>query len=591
LRINIHHKITSIFIIINAFILLGIFLYLSHNLRTYTHHRIKTNLRKQLSLCQSYLSDVPFSSIDSHNFDDIADRIGHNLDLRVTIIGLDGTVYGDSKITKSAILNVENHLYRAEVQKALHEGMGESRRFSTTIQKDFLYLASVFNKDGAKGIIRLSIPLSEIKELLSRLRHTLALSLLAAFLLSILVSYLASYFISRPIKEISSAAGEIAKGNYSNKIQLESNDEIGNLASTFNYMSGEVQARIAEVNENKSRLEAVFSSMFEGVMVIDANGSILLINEALKNFLSIKKSDPRGKKPIEIISNLEIQEIADNTLHLSDKFISKEISTVLPERKVLLIHATPLKKKGTTQGGVLVFHDVTHVRNLEKIRQDFVANVSHELKTPICSIKGYAETLLEGAIEDKTNAKDFLNIILSDSNRLANLIDDLLSLAKIESDQLLLESHPYKLFPILKKVLTTLKGQIDKKSIFLKIDIPKNISSVLIDETRIKQVLLNLIDNAIKYNNPKGKISVSAKEINNFIKINITDTGIGIPNRDLSRIFERFYRVDKARSRELGGTGLGLSIVKHIIQSHKGEISVTSIEGQGSTFSFTLPKA
>jgi len=590
LRINIQHKIALIFIIISAIILLGVFFYLSNNLKGYTYNRIKSNVSKQIALCKSYLSDIPLKDIASYDLDEIADKIGRDLDLRVTIIGLDGTVYGDSELDGDHLRRVENHLYRPEVQQALQSGIGESRRFSTTIKEDFLYIASVFDKNDTRMIIRLSIPLSEIEQLLNRLEHTLGFSLLAAFILAVLVSYLASYFISRPLKEISWASQDIAHGNYSKKISLSSNDEIGDLVSAFNYMSEQVKARIEEVNESKSRLEAVFLSMFEGVMVVDVSGSILLINKALKTLLRIEEN-PLERKPIEVIRNLQIQEIVDNTLHSNNGLISQEISTLLPEEKVLLVHATPIKKEGKTEGAVLVFHDVTNLRKLEKVRQDFVANVSHELRTPISSIKGYAETLLEGALKDKENAKDFLKIILSDSNRLATLIDDLLNLSKVESGKLAMETKPYKLLPLAEKVVASLKGQIDNKSIVIKMNIPKDIPDILADETRIKQVLLNLIDNAIKYNHPNGEISITACEINNFIKVDITDTGIGISDKDLPRLFERFYRVDKARSRELGGTGLGLSIVKHIISAHHGEVSVESILGQGSTFSFTIPKA
>jgi len=590
LRINVQHKIALLFIIISAIILLGVFFYLSNNLKGYTYNRIKSNVSKQISLCKSYLSDIPLKDIASYDLDEIADKIGRDLDLRVTIIGLDGTVYGDSELEGEALRKVENHLYRPEVQQALKSGIGESRRFSTTIKKDFLYIASVLNKNDTKGIIRLSISLSEIEHLSNRLKQTLGYSLLAAFFLSVLISYSASYFISRPLKEMSWASQDIAHGNYSKKITIQSNDEMGDLASAFNYMSEQVKARIEEVGESKSRLEAVFLSMFEGVMVVDVNGSILLINEALKNFLKINE-EPLGRKPIEVIRNLQIQEIVDNTLPSNSGLISQEISTLLPEEKVLLVHATPIRKEGNIEGAVLVFHDVTDLRKLEKVRQDFVANVSHELRTPISSIKGYAETLLEGALKDKENAKDFLKIILADSNRLATLIDDLLNLSKIESDKLAMETKPYKLLPLAEKVVASLKGQIDNKSINIKINIPKNIPDILGDETRIKQVLLNLIDNAIKYNHPNGEISITACEINSFIKVDITDTGIGISNKDLPRLFERFYRADKARSRELGGTGLGLSIVKHIIQAHNGEVFVQSVEGQGSTFSFTIPKA
>ncbi|MFH1062185.1 MAG: ATP-binding protein [Candidatus Omnitrophota bacterium] len=590
MRLKIQHKITLIFITISAVILFSLFIYLSNNLKNYTYNRIKTNLTKQLELCKTYIADMPLNNISSDEMDAIADKLGRDLGLRVTFISLDGVVVGDSELKVDELKGIENHLYRPEVQQALESGIGHSRRFSTSIQKDFLYIASWFDKNNAQGIVRLSIPLSEIEDLLNSLRTTLSIALLAAFIMSGLVSYSASFFISRPIKDISWAAKDIAQGNYARKIFIQSNDEIGDLAAAFNYMSEQIKAKIEEVSQSKSRLEAVFFSMFEGVMIIDLDGTISLMNQALKNVLKIEES-PLAKKPIEVIRNLQIQEIVEDILDSNADMLSQEISTLLPEEKVLLVHAAKIKKNENTEGAVLVFHDLTTLRSLEKVRQDFVANVSHELRTPISSIKGFAETLLSGALDDQENAQDFLKIILADSNRLASLIDDLLNLAKIESGKLVMEKKPCKLRQIVERVITSLKSQADAKLIIMKINIPENIPDILADETRIKQVLLNLIENAIKYNTPKGEILISAQEKNNFVKVDISDTGIGIPNKDLSRLFERFYRVDKARSRELGGTGLGLSIVKHIIQAHSGEVFVQSLEGQGSTFSFTIPKA
>jgi len=590
LRINIHYKIAFLFVIVIAIVFLGVYVYLNKNLEEFTYRRIKTNVTKQIALSKVYLEAKSLENITAYDLDTVADKIGRDLGLRVTIIGLDGTVYGDSELETDALVNVENHLYRPEVQQAIKSGIGESRRFSTTLKKDMLYVASTYGKEKLQGIIRLSIPLLEVEQISTHFKKILTAAILIAFILAIIISFLASGFISKPIRSMSLAAQDIAHGNFSKRVRVSSNDEIGDLAKAFNYMSEQVKARIEEVSANKSRFEAVLLSMFEGVMVVDTEGTILLMNQALKDFLRIT-GDPLGKKPLEVIRNIEIQEMVDNTLNYKHGLVSGEISILLPEEKVLLVHATPIKKDADIQGAVLVFHDVTNLRRLEKIRQDFVANVSHELRTPISSIKGYAETLLEGALKDKENAKDFLKIILSDSNRLASLLDDLLNLSKIESGKLVMETKSYKLLPLAEKVVSSLKGQIENKSIAITINIPKDLPDIFVDETRIKQVLLNLIDNAIKYNRPNGEISITAFEINNFIKVDITDTGIGISDKDLPRLFERFYRVDKARSRELGGTGLGLSIVKHIIQAHNGEVSVQSVEGQSSTFSFTIPKA
>ncbi len=590
LRINIHYKITLIFTVIVAIILFGIYLYLNKNPQEDTYQRIRDNLTKQTHLSKSYLEEDSAKKVQGYELDKIADRIGKDLDLRVTIIGLDGTVFGDSELDGDELVEVENHLYRPEVQQALKIGVGESRRFSTTVKKDMLYIATTYGKDSVQGIIRLSIPLSEIELISNRLKNTLAFSLFFAFIVAIIISFLLSGLISKPLKEISLVAGEIARGDFSKQIQVTSNDEIGDLAKAFNYMSEQIKLRLLELNLSRSRLEAVFLSMFEGVMVVDVNATILLMNQPLKDFLLVKE-EPTGKRPLEIIRNIEIQEIVDRALKLKQGLESREISILLPEEKILLVLATPILRDGNTEGAVLVFHDITELRHLEKIRQDFVANVSHELRTPISSIKGYAETLLEGALEDKENAKDFLKIIYSDSGRLARLVDDLLDLSKIESGKLKMALKPCKIKPLIERVISGLDKQAKDKSISFKVDVPKEIPDVLVDEARIAQVLLNLIDNAIKYNRENGTVTILAKDKAKFVQVDVSDTGVGIPEKDLPRLFERFYRVDKARSRELGGTGLGLSIVKHIISAHHGEVSVESILGQGSTFSFTIPKA
>ncbi|MBU2044997.1 MAG: cell wall metabolism sensor histidine kinase WalK [Candidatus Omnitrophica bacterium] len=588
MRISIHYKITFIFVIITAVILSGVYFYLNSNLKKFTYQRIKTNLAKQIALSRTYLELESSKNITTYDLDVAADDIGKDLGLRATIIGFDGVVYGDSELEGDSLLKVENHLYRPEVQQAIKSGSGESRRFSNTVKKDLLYITSVYGQGSKQGIIRLSIPLSEIGQISDRLRQTLILSLLLAFILAVLVSFLASNFISNPIREISLKAKDISRGHFSQKIICRLNDEISDLAEAINNMSEKVKARIEEVNYSKSRLEAVFLSMLEGVMVVDIKGKILLMNQALKDYLKIDE-DPLGKKPLEAIRNIEIQGIVDIVLNSNQELISREISVLLPEERVFLVHAAAIGKDKNSEGAVLVFHDVSNLRKLERLRQDFVANVSHELRTPVSTLKGYAETLLQGALEDKKNARDFLEIILSDSNRLASLIDDLLDLSKIESGKLILDKNSYKLSEIVKKVLVNLK--IKDRSLKVSIDIPDDLPKVAVDEARIKQVLFNLIDNAVKYNRPQGQITISAEDAGEAVRVNISDTGIGIPQKDLPRIFERFYRVDKARSRELGGTGLGLSIVKHIIQAHNGEVFVQSIEGQGSTFSFILPKA
>lgn len=351
-----------------------------------------------------------------------------------------------------------------------------------------------------------------------------------------------------------------------------------------------LKEKIEISSTGEAKLETVLSSMFEGVLVVNKEGEILLMNSSLRKTFFID-SPPEGKTPLEIIRNLTVCDIVDRILKGEQRLVSEEISLYSPEERIFRINSAPIIRNDTIEGAILVFHDITELRRLEKIRQDFVANVSHELRTPLTSIKGYAETLLEGALLDKDNAKDFIEIIYRDSDRLAKLIDDLLDLSKIESGKLKMVFLPCDILEVIKRTIKILEAQAKGKSISVSLNVAGSLPKVVADETRISQVLLNLLDNAIKYTPEGGKVSISAFIKDKFVYVDITDTGIGIPEKDLPRIFERFYRVDKARSRELGGTGLGLSIVKHIVQAHEGQVWVESKLGQGSTFSFTIPQA
>jgi len=590
MRINITYKIIFFITVIVAVILGSIYFYLNGILKEYSYQRVRKSLSQNLFLIKTCLQQNQNFMGTIDQMDAFADDIGKALNMGVTIIRADGTVLGDSQLSQESVMKMENHLYRLEVQKALDTGIGESRRFSTAIRKNMFYMATLLEKEPLKLVIRLAVPLSDEEIISYNLRNILFFSLLGAFILSIFFGILASGWIANPIKEISLTAQDMTRGDFTKKIRVRSNDEIGDLADAINYMSKQIKEMIEEATQGRSRLEAVLLSMFEGVMVVDQEGVILLMNETLKDFLRVSQ-EPIGKKPLEIIRNIEIQEMTDKVLSFPKGVEARELTVHFPEEKTLLIHATAVIRESKTDGAVLVFHDITDLRRLEKVRQDFVANVSHELRTPVATIKGFAETLLGGAIEDKKNLKGFLEIIHADSTRLANLVNDLLDLSQIESGKLKLDFHPCALFPIVDRIITVLDNRLKQKDVFIKTKISDDISLLKADEGGIAQVLLNLVENAIKYNKSNGSVVISAQEKDHFIEITVEDNGIGIPQEDIPRIFERFYRVDKARSRELGGTGLGLSIVKHIVQSHGGEVYVQSVLGKGSSFSFTIPKS
>jgi two-component system phosphate regulon sensor histidine kinase PhoR len=334
----------------------------------------------------------------------------------------------------------------------------------------------------------------------------------------------------------------------------------------------------------EAELEAVLSSMVEGVLVVNKEGSISVINPSLRKIFLID-TPYENKKPLEVIRNISVQNIVDETLKANS--ISEEIS--ISDERIFKINSVPIKRNQNVEGAVLVFHDISSLRNLERVRQDFVANVSHELRTPVSSIRGYAETLLNGAMQNRKRNREFIEIIHKDSERLCKLINDLLDLSRIESSRMQMNFQSVDLSSIVKRCASIMGKQVQEKQIQLELDIPETIPMVKADEARLSQVILNLLDNAVRYTQTAGRIKISVSAKDTLVQVDVSDTGIGIPEKDLPRIFERFYRVDKARSIETGGTGLGLSIVKHIVQAHKGNTWVQSDLGKGSTFSFTIP--
>lgn len=584
IQFRIHHKIALIFIFIIACLLTGTFLYLNKSFQQYTYESIRQDLAQKVSLARAFVEKSP-KNIDP---DRMADEISDNLQLRVTIIDDQGVVRGDSDFDQNGIDALENHLYRPEVQNALNMDYGESRRFSTSTQQDFLYIATKCEKNGFNGFVRLALSLEEIAVVSRRVNRILVASFLFAFILFVVASYLASLLISRPIETIAQGARRIAAGNFDNRIFVAGYDEISDLARAFNEMAQHIKDYINNVEVGKLQLEAVFSSMTEGVLVVDEHGKIFLMNHALRVLLNII-GDPIGKRPIELIRNAEIQEMIADVQFGESHGSLKEIEFLVPDQRIMHVQSMPIKREGKVSGVVVVFHDITELRRLENIRKEFVANVSHELRTPVASIKGYAETLIDGALKDKATAEDFTRIILTDAERLAKLIEDLLDLSSIESGNMLKEVSECPLPSLLDRVLESIQVQANAKNVQIRVSGLDDKIIIKGHELSLFRLFLNLIENAVKYNKENGRVDIELKPSGQMVEIKIKDTGIGISDQDLPRIFERFYRVDKAHSRQLGGTGLGLSIVKHIVQAHGGTIFVKSTLGEGSVFVVNLP--
>lgn len=410
-----------------------------------------------------------------------------------------------------------------------------------------------------------------------------------AFTCSAALAWILFKRIIIPLEEMATVAQDMARGNLDQEIRIYAQDEIGDLARSINYMARQLKNNIEDITAEKDRMQTILSSMADGVIAIDNWGRVILINPVVEEIFRITPAASRGKNILRVIRNNELERVLNQALE-TGKSIKKQINILTPEPRVFRVHVTPLRNTGTDRGGVVaLLRDITERKMVEEMRSEFVANVSHELRTPLTSIGGFTETLLDGALEDPGVARKFLEIINNETERLSRLIDELLNLSRIEDRKSLPNRQPLDLHGLVKGVVAILQPRAAEKNLTIKTDMPDNLPVVQGDPDMISQVLINLIDNAVSYTPPGGEVRINAGIEENELKVDIHDNGIGIPPESLSRVFERFYRVDKARSREQGGTGLGLSIVKHIIDAHDGSVQVESKVGHGSTFSFLLP--
>ncbi len=418
------------------------------------------------------------------------------------------------------------------------------------------------------------------------LNHHWISVLVFGFLFSILISLILAHDFNQFYAPFLLAIQSMRQKKWQVRVPVLGDDELTVLSRSMNQLSESLVDFIELMSKESKQLRVILDSMIEGVMVLNEDGEIILTNSALVEMFSLENS-PIGFTSLEAIRNLHLQELIREA-SIQKKSLEREIEIRSNILRQIRIYATPLKENEKIKGSVLVFHDITSLRNLENLRKDFVANVSHELKTPLTAIKGYTETLIGGALRDEKNANKFLKIIHEHTNRLTHLLTDLLDLSKIESGQYSLRYENFSLQSLINELISTFSQEIKSKEIIFKF-IPKNLDSIFADRTALRQILSNLLENAIKYSNQKSTIILQAESNTQSIRFEIEDNGPGISPEHLPRIFERFYRTDASRSRELGGTGLGLSIVKHLVQLHGGEISVESKLDKGSKFIFTIP--
>jgi two-component system phosphate regulon sensor histidine kinase PhoR len=512
---------------------------------------------------------------------------------RITVIAEDGRVIGESE---EASETLENHANRPEVVAARERGVGTAARFSQTVGLDMLYVALADRRGSELRFVRVALPLRELEAARGIVRSTLAYGLAAVFVFGGFAAWLFSRRIARRIHRIEALSRDILAGA-SDAPGSSREDELGALERHLAELALEMRAQLARTEAERARLEAVLRNMVDGVVVLDREGHILLCNRAAVEQLELTaRLEPVGAKLSLVCRVPELTSLVEAALRSSGAALQREVDFPGREKhQVLSASAVAIADEAEPLGAILVLHDLTRVRQFEAMRADFVANVSHELRTPLTAIRGYAETLQSGALRDPERAAEFVGVIQRHSERLARLIDDLLTLSDLELGRTEIRPRPLPVSEIVPGSLEMLKQKADEREVELRAEIPPDLPAVLGDRDRLEQVLINLIDNAIKYSGSGSSVRVVARALEGTggrsVEIAVCDNGVGIPEKDVPRLTERFYRVDRARSRELGGTGLGLAIVKHIVLAHGGSLAIDSAPGRGTTVRVTLPAA
>jgi len=503
--------------------------------------------------------------------------------IRITVVDFNGTVLADSETDPAGM---ENLRFRPEIKGALDEGSGWT---GSTRNPGLLYVASYYEPE--QVVLRLAVPPDRIELSLAELRRTIITAVLLAGLAGLVLALWFAAGITRPLEDLTLAAARIARGDLNKRVLPRGKDEIAVLGRTVNHMADSLEEKVRELTWAKSRLESILNNMDSGVIVFNRAGRVELTNPTFRSLFGLKESEIMGRRALEIIRDARFQQLLELSSREGEKAQMEMVMGQAGSEKILEVFYAPIKRNGGYEGTLVVFHEITQLRRLERIRSEFVANVSHELRTPMTSVKGYAETLLDGALEDPKISRKFVGIINDEAERLTRLINDLLDLSRLESQAVVMRLAPVNPGKAVDNCLARLAPIYHAREIKVTSEVPEHLPPVWADWDWLQQVLGNLVDNAVKYNQVGGEVVVRATPENGGVRFEVQDTGPGIPRESLDRIFERFYRVEKARSRKMGGTGLGLAIVKHVVESHGGRLGVDSTPGLGSTFWFWLPAA
>jgi two-component system phosphate regulon sensor histidine kinase PhoR len=503
---------------------------------------------------------------------------------RVSVIASDGRVLADSALTDSALQAVENHAHRPEVVSAFEHGRGLSSRYSTTLDTDMMYLAVRFKRPEVSGVVRLAMTLEDVDALIAHMRWLITGAVLFGLAIAAGMGVLASHFASRSLMELVTRARTLASGLRGERIAVGADDELSGLAGSFNRMADELERTLSTLGDERDRSQAILESLSDAVLAIDANLAVSQVNGAALKLLGLARP-PQGARLVDVMRVPPLIEIVNRAK--AGATAHAEVIWHGPPRRTLLATATPQRARGQC---VLVLRDVSELRKLESMRRDFVANVSHELRTPVSIISANVETLVSGALNDPVRAQEFLSAVQRNAERLARLVNDLLDLSRIEAGQYEVSLGTMTAEGPVSAVFDLLETRAHDRGLTLHVDVEDDLTFVG-EERSLEQVLINLVDNAIKYTPPGGRIGLDVKREGDHVLFEISDTGPGVPEAHRARLFERFYRVDPGRSRDMGGTGLGLSIVKHLVETMQGSVGMRAREGGGSVFWVRLAAA
>lgn len=518
------------------------------------------------------------------NLQQWAEDTDRKLGSRVTVIDRAGAVLADSRHDPETM---ENHRTRPEVRAAFSGKAGSAVRRSATLGIDFLYYAAPVDLPGNPGaVLRLAMPLEQVGASIAAVRILILKASGLAALLALALAYVIARNVTGRVRCIEAYAAELVNADYSGTLSAEADDELGSVARSLRAMAEHFRQMLARLAQESARREAILGGMVEGVLAVDHNLRITFYNDAFTRAIRVRAQSPEGLSVLQVIRDPELRKLLSSVI--ANRTNARErISPLHADGHVFEVQAAPLNEQGAV-GAIATFHDITEVERLERVRKDFVANISHELRTPLAAIQGYAETLLDGALEDPANNRKFLEIIVAHTIRLTNLATDLLTLSEIEAERLQTPAEKLSAVELAQSALQMVESQARERHVHAVLGAAEDVY-ISGHKARLERALANLLLNGINYNYPGGEVRVDVQRVDSNVRISVADDGIGIASTDIPRIFERFYRVDKARSRQTGGTGLGLSIVRNTVERAGGSVTVESNLGKGSVFTMIFP--